>query len=161
MLVSCDTQPPINSDDAIKLAKAAAAELHSPPRTYYLYLYVEGHNASSFLKSWPDEPSSRADAYNVCGAATGSYSLASTSVLGEANSSFRLIGNSCSAPITFTTVVTPAGGGSEVDVAFVSSWLERETFGQTEVHRWLFHISSDRKVAFIREEGDKLPDVPQ
>jgi hypothetical protein len=129
LIGGCNSQPPLTPAEAIKLAKAAAAELQSPPRVY-------NAGDTSHIRSWPDVPGSKVVEYNSCG------------------------GDVCSTPITFTTIVTPSSGGSEIDVTFISSWLERGTAGRAEAHRWLFHVNNDRHVDFIREEGDKLPEMP-
>jgi hypothetical protein len=58
--------------------------------------------------------------------------------------------------MTLTTSLAPYIFGSGWAVTFSSTWES----GRAS-HSWLFHVSDDRKVDFIREEGDELPDMPQ
>ncbi len=133
MLVSCDTQPSITAAEAIKLAKEATKTIASPPTIYAINEPKVG--SGSAIKSWPDEPISATGKIDLCG-------------------------DGCYFPITFTTIITPAGGGSEVDVTFMSTWLGMRIDKRAESHEWLFHVYNDRHVDFIREEGDKLPQTP-
>jgi hypothetical protein len=128
----------ISQSEAIKIAKQAAGKLSSPPHVYREYVYSPAYSDTADLRLWPDELGSNHSQYNVCGAEPVEPEMKAT----------------CTHPITLTTSLTTNSGQ---DVTFIISWPATRLLE----HSWLFHVSDDGKADFIKEEGDKLPQMPR
>lgn len=127
----------VSQTDAIKLAKEAGAKIPSPPRIYNQYIYNPPYSDTADLRLWPDEPGSRQTYYNVCGAEPEPSMVAA-----------------CNHPMTLTTALASSNSGQ--DVTFTISWPS----DHPSYHSWLFHVD-DSTGNFIKEEGDKLPQMPR
>ena len=95
LLGQCDnsaSQPPLSQIDAIKLAKAAAAQLQSPPHRYY------GDNRDE-VANWPDKPDSVAGYLYISG--------------GQERPPL---------PVTYTTEVVLDNEGTGQNVTFLLTW---------------------------------------
>lgn len=128
----------LTTTEAIKLAKQAASKLKSPPRIYAF----EGRLAvGGNLNYWPNQPGSVNQFYNTCGAPPAPG-----------------LGITCQKPIKQTVIVKPSKIKGGYNVIFLSSW---GTASRPNQHSWQFEVSPNRKVKFIREEGDGLPGMVQ
>ena len=118
--------------EIIKLAKTAAEGLGSPPRIY--------QTSGNSVSLWPDQPGELETTY-----ATGGMRLPGEDFLGG------------TIPMTLKTILKASTLQGSHEVIFQS---ERISSNKTLIHVWKFHVSADRQVNFIGEEGDQLPQLP-
>ncbi len=155
-LVACDNPPPqpvINSDDAIRLAKQAAALQKSPPRRA-----DEGVTGGDTISNevrysypnevalWPDTPG------------TAVVQLPAGAWLPHRGGWGRQI-STIPTSLTLETRVERDANGSGTLVTFVASWLVNGA--STASHSWQFHVDSARKASFVSETGNDLTQLIQ
>ncbi len=115
----------------IRLAKAAADQLPSPPRIY--------ERDSSRAQDWPGQAGSLPASLDICGAM-----MAAEDNLG------------CTPPLTLTLSLNSTDGTTIV--TFQSDW---QSAAGPKTHSWQFSVQrSRRKATFLKEEGDPLPVLP-
>lgn len=121
-----------NMNEIVQLAKNAATQLNSPPR-----IYATSGNSTSL---WPNQPGSVETTYGTRGMQLPGQDIFSGTV-----------------PMTLTTLVEANTSPVSYNVIFQSKWISSN---ETMIHVWKFHVSADRQVTFIGEEGDELPPLP-
>jgi len=126
--------------EAIKAVKQASYQLSSHP---HIYNVDTGNGA----RLWPDQPGSVVTAYSVCGAAP------------QQPPGGGGAGYTCEKPMTLTTEVASGSQGSGLGVVFAATWVGEASANNQ--HSWRYHVSDNNSVAFIREDGDRLPVLPQ
>ncbi len=134
------SQPPVDQATTIKLAKAAAAKLQSPPRIYNI--------GSSYINRWPNAAGAITTTYSVCGAQPAASAAGNLST-----------GNPCTKPMTLTTEIAPTADGTGQSVTFRANWQPDATHNNE--HSWQFEVGADQQVKFVREEGNTLPPMVQ
>ncbi|PZR95106.1 MAG: hypothetical protein DLM69_11920 [Candidatus Chloroheliales bacterium] len=155
-LVACDNLPPqpiIKSDDAIRLAKQAAALQKSPPRRADEGV-IGGLTTSTEVRYsypnevalWPDTPG------------TAVVQLPAGVWLSHTGNFGRQL-NTTATSVTLETRVESDASGSGVLVTFTASWLARGD--STASHNWQFHVDSAKKASFVSEKGNDLPQLIQ
>lgn len=97
---------------------------------------IYSNGGIELIRYWPDQAESSQGHYNICGDTDPS------------------IDASCTQPMTLTTSLASSSG---YDVTFTISWPGKPP----QQHSWLFHVSDDGKANFVKEEGDKLPEMPR
>jgi hypothetical protein len=153
LLAACESTPlplVINSDQAIKLAKEAAAHLKFPPRradegTSGGYTIVPSvyYTYPNEVALWPDTPGTVQIPANVPLPPISNFS-------------------NFSMPQDITTMTLESkvgddGKGGGLLVTFAASWQVR--VGSADNHSWQFHVDTALKASFLGEGGDELQKV--
>lgn len=118
--------------EIIQLAKSAADRLSSPPRIY--------QTSGNSVSLWPDQPGELETTYGTRGMQLPGEDIFAGTL-----------------PMTLRTVLEAGTLQGSYDVIFQSEWVSSN---ETLIHVWKIHVSADRQVTFIEEEGDELPPLP-